>query len=124
MDNSNAITSVSLSGQITLDLHSLNNEAGEGNQIQTRMVHIVDSNGQLAVVNGISGDMFKHIQAEHLQAIAAAGDGVPLCDGCRRFSANRINDDKGFIENLGKDTRNEEILDRVIQRCAMDDTEG
>jgi len=88
------------------------------------MVHIVDSKGQLAVVNGISGDMFKHIQAEHIQAIAAADSSVPLCAGCARFSANRINDDKAFIEGLGKETRNEELLDRVIQHCAMDDTEG
>ncbi len=124
MNSSNKITSVSLSGRITLDLHSLNNEAGEGNQIQTRMVHIVDGNGQLQVVNGISGDMFKHIQAEHYQAIAAADSGVPLCAGCSLFSANRINDDKPFIDNLDKDIRNEELLDRVIQRCGMDDTEG
>jgi CRISPR-associated protein Cst2 len=37
-----AIRSLSLSGRLTLDMHSLNNEGGEGNQIQTRMVHIVD----------------------------------------------------------------------------------
>lgn len=124
MEQKNTITSVSLSGRITIDLHSLNNEAGEGNQIQTRMVQIVDKEGRLAVVNGISGDMFKHIQAEHLQAVAAADSDVPLCAGCQRFSANRINDDKSFIEGLSKETRNEELLDRVIQHCAIDDTEG
>lgn len=123
MNNSNAITSVSVSGQMTIDLHSLNNEGGEGNQIQTRMVHIVDGAGKLAVVNAISGDMFKHIQAEHFQSIAAANNSLPLCAGCQRFSANRINDDKEFIGGLGKEA-NEDLLNLVIRRCAMDDTEG
>src|SRR5579885_1444407 len=122
MNRSGSITSVSLSGRITIDLHSLNNEGGEGNQIQTRMVHIVDGSGQLAVVNAISGDMFKHIQAEHFQSIATANRVLPLCAGCARFSANRVNDDKDFIGRLGKET-NEQILDLVIRQCAMDDTE-
>ena len=34
--------SLSISARATLDMHSLNNEGGEGNQIQTRMVNIVD----------------------------------------------------------------------------------
>jgi len=124
MQQGKALTSVSVSGHITIDMHSLNNEAGEGNQIQTRMVHIVDGEGKLQVVNGISGDMFKHIQAEHLQAIASEDGRVPLCAGCQRFSANRINDDTAFIEGLTKETRNTALLDRVIQHCAMDDLEG
>jgi len=34
------------------------------------MVDIVAADGQLYNVNAISGDMFKHIQAEHLYHIA------------------------------------------------------
>lgn len=117
------LRSVSISGLITIDLHSLNNEGGEGNQIQTRMVHIVDAVGKLAVVNAVSGDMLKHIQAEHFHAIAASSD-LQLCEGCRRFSANRINDDTDFTASLGQEKDNARIIDRVLQRCTMDDVEG
>ncbi|MCL4371130.1 MAG: DevR family CRISPR-associated autoregulator [Chloroflexi bacterium] len=119
-----ALSSVSVSGLITMDLHSLNNEGGEGNQIQTRMVHIVDGEGKLAVVNAVSGDMLKHIQSEHFQAIANGGAELKLCGGCRRFSANRINDDGVFMAALGDVKENAEILDRVLRSCAMDDVEG
>lgn len=118
------IRSVSISGRLTLDMHSLNNEGGEGNQIQTRMVNIVDGDGNLHVVNAISGDMLKHIQAEHFVALAGqSGGALRLCAGCQRFSANRINDDKAFLDTLGKDG-NEAIVTRVIQHCAVDDVEG
>lgn len=119
----NEIRSVSISGRVTLDMHSLNNEGAEGNQLQTRMVHIVDGNGNLAVVNAVSGDMLKHIQAEHFQAIAVE-EGLALCAGCRRFDANRINADEDFLKQLGKLRDNEAILTRVIEACAMDDVEG
>lgn len=119
-----SIRSISISGLITMDLHSLNNEGGEGNQIQTRMVHIVDGSGQLAVVNAVSGDMLKHIQAEHFHAIATGGADLKLCEGCLRFSANRINDDNSFIGSLGALKENAQILDRVLGACAMDDVEG
>ncbi|MFN2302246.1 MAG: DevR family CRISPR-associated autoregulator, partial [Anaerolineales bacterium] len=52
----NKTYSLSLSAELVLDMHSLNNEGGEGNQIQTRMVNIVDSEGHLKNVNAISGD--------------------------------------------------------------------
>jgi CRISPR-associated protein Cst2 len=61
---------------VTLDLHNLNSEGTEGNQQQTRMVHIIDQSGHRAIVNAVSGDMFKHILVEHL---------VPLLKG--RWSA-------------------------------------
>jgi CRISPR-associated protein Cst2 len=117
--------SVSISGRLMLDMHSLNNEGGEGNQIQTRMVHIVDEAGDLQVVNAISGDMLKHIQAEHFWSLATASEGVlPLCAGCVRFSANRVNDDAAFFEDLVKGTTAEATVTRVIQRCSLDDVEG
>ena len=89
--------SISISARATLDMHSLNNEGGTGNQIQTRMVNIIDQDGCLQNVNAISGDMFKHIQAEHLFRVLSELDGVPLCAGCREFNANRINADADFI---------------------------
>jgi CRISPR-associated protein Cst2 len=60
------IASISISGEITLNMHSLNNEGGEGNQIMTRQLTIVDKEGQEYIVNGISGDMFKHIHVGHM----------------------------------------------------------
>lgn len=117
------IRSISITGHLTLDLHSLNNEGAEGNQTQTRMVHIVDGGGNLHVVNGISGDMFKHIQAEHFQELALEAK-LPLCAGCRRFDANRINADTDFFNNLPEGIGNVELIDRVLKHCAMDDAEG
>jgi CRISPR-associated protein Cst2 len=59
------IASLSIAARATLNMHSLNNEGGEGNQIQTRMVDIVDHLGNLHNVNAISGDMLKHVLMEH-----------------------------------------------------------
>ncbi len=126
---SQPLYSLSISGRITLDLHSLNNEGGEGNQTLTRQVTIVapDGNGKprLAAVNAISGDMMKHIQAEHLHRICMADlKNHPLCQGCRLFSANRINDDPKFFTDLGGDKNTASILDKLLPHCAMDDLLG
>lgn len=118
------IQSATISGRLTIDMHSLNNEGGEGNQIQTRMVHIVDEHGDLAVVNAISGDMLKHIQAQHLHLIASHGVGLPLCAGCRRFDANRVNRDPQFLSALADEKSSEAIIDRLLPHCVMDDAEG
>lgn len=118
-----ALYSLSISARMTIDLHSLNNEGGEGNQIQTRMVNIVDQNGDLQNVNAISGDMFKHIQAEHLFNIAKNNPALPLCAGCREFNANRINADTAFFQrtaNLG----DREVIDELLRTCVIDDVEG
>jgi CRISPR-associated protein Cst2 len=121
----NGFYSLSLSARATLDLHSLNNEGGEGNQIQTRMVNIVGEDGRMYNVNAISGDMWKHIQAEHLFRLAAEGDRVPLCEGCRRFDANRISADTAFQAQLqNKETKDADVLDSLLQTCALDDMEG
>ncbi|MCB8980708.1 MAG: DevR family CRISPR-associated autoregulator [Ardenticatenaceae bacterium] len=117
-----SIYSLSLSAQLTLDMHSLNNEGGEGNQIQTRMVNIVDGNGNLKNVNAISGDMIKHILAEHLHRIATA-NGLPLCVGCHTFNANRISADDGFMTDIA-DKNDADSLTQMLQTCAMDDMLG
>lgn len=117
-----SIYSLSLSAQLTLDMHSLNNEGGEGNQIQTRMVNIVDGKGNLKNVNAISGDMIKHILAEHLHRIATA-NGLPLCAGCQTFNANRISADDDFMTEIA-DKNDADSLTQMLQTCAMDDMLG
>jgi CRISPR-associated protein Cst2 len=44
---STPIVSLSIAARMTLNMHSLNNEGGEGNQIQTRMIDIVDEDNVL-----------------------------------------------------------------------------
>jgi CRISPR-associated autoregulator DevR family len=90
------IASISISGEITLNMHSLNNEGGEGNQIMTRQLTIVDRDGIEHTVNGISGDMFKHIHAGHLVNYSKEKE-IELCEGCKVFNPNRIGIDSSFI---------------------------
>jgi CRISPR-associated autoregulator DevR family len=80
--------SLSISGIVTMNMHALNNEGSEGNTMMTRMVEIVDAAGNNHTVNAVSGDMFKHIQAEHL-FMEAQSNNLPLCSGCRIFDSNR-----------------------------------
>lgn len=128
MTNKNPIYSISISAQAILDMHSLNNEGGEGNQIQTRMVNVIGADGKLHNVNAISGDMFKHIQAEHLHRLAISA-GLPLSEGARTFNANRVNYDIDAENDLFKALEkakgsNSEELDVILQRCAVTDMEG
>ena len=100
--------SVSISGLATMNMHSLNNEGGEGNHIQTRMVDIVDAKGNLYPVNAVSGDMFKHIFVKHFYALALE-HGLKLCKGCQSMNANRLNADPAFGEALENKTNPEVI---------------
>lgn len=123
---STALYSLAISAQAVLDMHSLNNEGGEGNQIQTRMVNVfVD--GKLHNVNAISGDMFKHIQSEHLHRLAT-DKGLPLSEGARKFNANRINYDMGvdkaLLAEMDKHKGKPEALDVILKRCAVTDMAG
>lgn len=126
MSEKNGIYSLSICGRAILDMHSLNNEGGEGNQIATRMVSVVyrDRNSgeyKLATVNAISGDMFKHIQAEHLYLLAK-GNRFPLCKGCQKFSASRILDDSDFMGKLAK--TDSEVINDLLGKCIIDDLAG
>lgn len=117
------VYSLSICGRAILDMHSLNNEGGESNQITTRMVTIVHKpNGKptLATVNAISGDMFKHIQAEHLYRLAKGN--LKLCAGCEKFSASRVLDDADFMKKLPNE--NAKVIDALLNHCALDDLEG
>jgi CRISPR-associated protein Cst2 len=80
--------SLSISGIVTMNMHALNNEGSEGNTMMTRMVEIVDASGKNHTVNAVSGDMFKHIQAEHL-FMEAKSNNLPLCSGCQVLDSNR-----------------------------------
>ncbi|MEA3342293.1 MAG: DevR family CRISPR-associated autoregulator, partial [Chloroflexota bacterium] len=117
------VYSLSISAQATLNMHSLNNEGGEGNQITTRMVNIVGEDGRLHNVNAISGDMFKHIQAEHLFRLLSGREDVPLCAACCEFNANRISADADYAEAIdGKSDA--EAITLLLERCALDDMAG
>jgi CRISPR-associated protein Cst2 len=121
-NTTSVIYNLSISARATYNLHSLNNEGGEGNQIQTRMVNLMSQDGRLAQVNAISGDMFKHIQAEHAYLLARDG-GYHLCKGCEIFDANRINGDAEFLKRTGGNT-NVQLIDNLLTTCTLDDLEG
>jgi CRISPR-associated protein Cst2 len=117
-----AIHSLSLCARITLDLHNLNSEGTEGNQQQTRMVHIIDEQGERQIVNAVSGDMFKHILVGHLTPLLEAA-GEPLSDGARKLNPDRVNADEGFEKKI-KGLQNSAVLDTVLQSCAVTDIAG
>jgi CRISPR-associated protein Cst2 len=121
MSDQKPVYSLSISGRMTLEMHSLNNEGGEGNQTMTRTVALVDPQGSLHKVNAISGDMFKHIQAEHFYRLARE-QGLPLCAGCQTFRSDRILGDAEFIGNLPD--LDKETIDALLNHCALDDAEG
>jgi CRISPR-associated protein Cst2 len=121
--------SLSICGVSTLNLHSLNNEGGEGNHIQTRMVDIVDAEGKLHPVNAVSGDMFKHIFVEHFYGLARNGAHLPLSEGAKIMSPNRVNMDLEMDTELAKhiDAASKEgakVIDLVVQACALTDVAG
>ncbi|MFN8356385.1 MAG: DevR family CRISPR-associated autoregulator [Spirosomataceae bacterium] len=126
-DTNKTIASISISGEITLNLHSLNNEGGEGNQIITRQVTIVDKAGETHTVNAISGDMFKHIHAVHLAQIAKEQK-LPLSKYAEALNPNRISG-----EELGSYAKNNiaktngtaaDVIDALIDICTVCDTHG
>lgn len=115
--------SLSICAQVTLDLHNLNSEGTEGNQQQTRMVHIVDAEGQRESVNAISGDMFKHIFVGHLTPLLEAA-GESLSSGAREHNPDRVNVDDDFkaaIKDLKGGTA---VIREMIRRCAVTDIAG
>ena len=116
------IQSLSLSAEVTLALHNLNSEGAEGNQQQTRMVHVIDPNGRRHSVNAVSGDMFKHIYVQHLTAILAAM-GEPLSSGAAAGSPDRITVDALFKAAI-KGRTAAEVQSQMLERCAVTDIAG
>jgi CRISPR-associated protein Cst2 len=103
------------------------------------MVTIVTpANGsyRLSTVNAISGDMFKHIQAEHFYHLAKGN--LPLCGGCQKFRSDRALADDNIRSKVlerrtikvgGKNRRvpvlsDEQVIDLLLTSCALDDIEG
>ncbi|WP_020530989.1 DevR family CRISPR-associated autoregulator [Flexithrix dorotheae] len=123
--NNNVIASLSISGEITLNLHSLNNEGGEGNQVITRQVTIVDENGETHTVNAISGDMFKHIHVGHLINLAKEKE-LPLCSNCKVFNPNRLSsgEDLGTYFQDNENYTDSQVVGALIELCVVDDTHG
>jgi len=76
------IYSLSIATQATINLHSLNNEGSEGNQMQTRIVNVVDESGRMHSVNAISGDMLKHIQARRCRRQPDHGGAIYTAQEC------------------------------------------
>src|SRR5215831_12991840 len=116
------IQSLSLCAEVTLALHNLNSEGSEGNQQQTRTVHVIDSDGVHHAVNAISGDMFKHIYVRHLTAILRA-QGQPLSTGAAAGSPDRITVDANFKKAI-KGRAAAEVQREMLERCAVTDIAG
>ncbi len=131
------ISSLSMSARVTIDLHNLNSEGTEGNQQQTRMVHIIDQNGHRKLVNAISGDMFKHILVEHLVPLLKEAQ-QPLSPGASVHDADRINalnpafvdfceEEQEFVDN-GKRVKRKalesEIMTKMVVDCSLTDMAG
>lgn len=117
------IHSLSVCAEIVLDLHNLNSEGTEGNQQQTRMVHIIDRFGKRHIVNAVSGDMFKHIFVEHLTPLLD-GAGQPLSSGARALNPDRITIDASFKESIKGKKQGSAIQDEMLKRCAVTDIAG
>lgn len=121
-----SIASISISGTVTLNLHALNNEGGEGNQIITRQLSIIDKEGQQHTVNGISGDMFKHIHANHLVNHAVEAQ-LPLSGYSKLNNPNRISaeDLLAYIkEKKAPNKSSADIIDAMINICTVCDLHG
>ena len=117
-----SLVSLSIAARMTLNMHSLNNEGSEGNQIQTRMIDIVGEDKALHNVNAISGDMLKHVLMEHYYR-RAKEEHMSLCASCQHFNVNRINADNEFLANT-KGMKDAAFIDQMLQHCAMDDIGG
>ena len=117
-----SLVSLSIAARMTLNMHSLNNEGSEGNQIQTRMIDIVGEDNLLHNVNAISGDMLKHVLMEHFYR-RAKEEHLSLCASCQRFNVNRINGDSEFLAQT-RGIKDAAFIDQLLQHCAMDDIGG
>ncbi len=116
------IQSLSLCAEVTLGLHNLNSEGTEGNQQQTRVVHVIDPLGKRHAVNAISGDMFKHIFVQHLtDALRMLGQ--PLSTGAAAGAADRVTVDAAF-KTAARGKTAAEIQSEMLLRCAVTDIAG
>lgn len=142
------MNTLTIAGRWNVNLHNLNNEGTEGNFVQPRTVTVVrdaaqsltedggddEYRPQLHAVNAISGDMMKHIHADYFRKIALDDgaddidtyDGpLPLSRNSIVFDPNRISTETEMVEMLqNKEQTNAEIIDYVIENCALTDVHG
>lgn len=123
-----AIHSLAISARLTLNLHNLNSEGTEGNQQQTRMVHVVSNeDGHLTrrSVNAVSGDMFKRILVDHLIPLLDQA-GQKLSPGARQHSPDRIvvNYEPLQSQAGNKAVSDTEVMTTMIRDCAATDLAG
>ncbi len=117
------IKSISISGRITLNMHSLNNEGNEGNQVLTRQVTIIDNNQKPVTVTAVSGDMLKHILSEHFWKVAKESN-ISLSGTSQVFNANRIIS-KDLKEYKMEELKKQDVaMDAVLKTCALSDIAG
>jgi CRISPR-associated protein Cst2 len=124
--NQFSVYSISISGLLSWQLHALNNEGNEGNQSLTRRYYVMTKNDpEPQYVNGISGDMMKHIQAEHLHRVANENN-LSLSEGGKKADPDRIGYD--LLQNKDYFTDKESDLtsrtSKVLQACSISDLEG
>jgi len=120
------VASISISGEITLNLHSLNNEGGEGNQIMTRQLTLIDKEGAEHIVNGISGDMFKHIHVGHLVNYCLDNE-LSLSEYSKKLDPNRVSSTEILAKNgnVGNEnSKGSDVLDEIIKMCTVCDSHG
>ena len=121
------VYSISLSGLLSWQLQALNNEGNEGNQSLTRRYYIIQKNmNEPDFVNGVSGDMLKHIQAEHLHRISLESN-LSLSEGGKRFDPDRIGYDlseKNSTFFTDKETDLGTRTAKVLKKCSVSDLEG
>lgn len=121
------VYSISISGQLSWQLHALNNEGNEGNQSLTRRYYVIDKNNpEPQYVNGVSGDMLKHIQAEHLHRIAIEA-GLNLSEGGQKFSPDRVGYDIEVQKDRFFSDQETDLTTRtnkVLKLCSISDLEG
>ncbi|MBN1310265.1 MAG: DevR family CRISPR-associated autoregulator [Anaerolineae bacterium] len=125
------LKSLSLAARVVLDMHALNNEGSESNRLMTREVGIVtpvyDEQGGLedyarSTVNAISGDMLKHIFADHFRHIALERR-LPVCEACKDLDPARMMGNPEFQEFVNNTKEGAEIVDKLLE-CALDDVCG
>src|SRR5574344_2176896 len=112
------IASISISGEMILNLHSLNNEGGEGNQIMTRQLAVLDKDEVESTVNGVRGDMFKHISAGHMINYCVE-KGIALSEYSKRLDPNRISAEELKALAGGNKQTQSDVIDAIIKKCAI-----
>jgi len=113
--NEERVFEIGLLARVTWNLHSLNNEGTVGNVVEPRTVVLADG----AKVDGISGEMLKHVHTENVWLVA---NGSPLCEACKRLQPQKADmpDYRRIFRGMG----NAEAMGRAITNCVLCDVHG